>query len=243
VAAPDPTSARRRGLKLRNMWQCRSSPLGEAEPGAMGHVAALEPTSAGRRGPELRNAWRHQSSTQQGDETRGHGPRGSTGAHLSKEVRSGAAGHVAAPKPTSVGRCGPKLYLMWQRVDARLAPCLDLDLICGGTRSSGYQQIRTLNFMALYNDNEEKFKHEKKAELLWQAYKERLGTSEFTQIHFSLNEFIQEVHRLEDLIRPFSTDEIDNIDHNLPLGKSPGPDDFNTAFYKEMLGNYVSGLL
>jgi hypothetical protein len=41
---------------LRNTWQRRSSPLEEAEPGAMGHVAASEPTSAERRGPELRNA-------------------------------------------------------------------------------------------------------------------------------------------------------------------------------------------
>jgi hypothetical protein len=36
------------GPKLRNMWQHRSSPLGEAEPGAIGHVAALEPASTGR---------------------------------------------------------------------------------------------------------------------------------------------------------------------------------------------------
>jgi hypothetical protein len=78
---------------------------------AMGHVAASEPTSAGRQGPELKNAWRRQSSTQQGDKARGHGPRGSTGAHLSKEVRSGVAGHVAAPEPTSVGRCDPKLQI------------------------------------------------------------------------------------------------------------------------------------
>jgi hypothetical protein len=49
-------------------------------------------------------------------------------------------GHVAAPEPTSVGRCGLKLLLMWQRVDARSAPCLDLELVCGGTRSSGYRQ-------------------------------------------------------------------------------------------------------
>jgi hypothetical protein len=77
--------------------------------GAMGHVAAPEPTSTGRRGLELRYAWRRRSSTQQGDETRGHGARGSTGAHLSKEVRSGAVGHMAAPEPTSTGRCGPKL--------------------------------------------------------------------------------------------------------------------------------------
>jgi hypothetical protein len=89
---------------LRNTWQRRSSPLEEAKPGAMGHVAGPEPTSAGSRGPELRNVWWRQSSTQQGDEARG-----STRAHLSKEVRSGAVGHVAALELTSAGRCGPKL--------------------------------------------------------------------------------------------------------------------------------------
>jgi hypothetical protein len=52
-------------------------------------VVALEPTSVGRQGLELRNAWRRRSSTQQGDEARGHKPRGSTGAQLSNEVRSG----------------------------------------------------------------------------------------------------------------------------------------------------------
>jgi hypothetical protein len=102
----------------------------------MGHVAAPEPTSAGKQGPELRNVWRRRSSTQQGDEARGHGPRGSTGAHLRKEVRSTAAGHVAALKPTSAGRCGLKLQLMWQHVDARPASYLDLELVC---RVSGLQ--------------------------------------------------------------------------------------------------------
>jgi hypothetical protein len=67
----------------------------------MGHVAAPEPITVGKRGPELKNVWCSWSSTQQGDEARGHGPRGSTGAHLSKEVRSGAARHMAAPEPTS----------------------------------------------------------------------------------------------------------------------------------------------
>jgi hypothetical protein len=46
-------------------------------------------------------------------------------------VRFGADGHVAAPEPTSAGRCGPKLQLTWQRVDARPAHCLDLELVCG----------------------------------------------------------------------------------------------------------------
>jgi hypothetical protein len=138
------------------MWQHRSSPLGEARLGPRGragahlgrearsgaeeHMTAPEPTSAGRRGPELRNMWRRRSSTQQGDEARGHGPRGSTGVHLSKEVRSGATGHVAASKSTSAGRCGPKVQLTWQCVDARPALCLDLELVCGGTRSSWCRQ-------------------------------------------------------------------------------------------------------
>jgi hypothetical protein len=64
-------------------------------------------------------------------------PRGSTGAHLGKEVRSGAVGHVAALEPTSTGRCGLKLQLAWQCVDALSAPCLDLELVCVGTQSSG----------------------------------------------------------------------------------------------------------
>jgi hypothetical protein len=91
----------------------------EARSRAEERVAALELNLARRRAP---------------------GPRGSTGAHLSKGVRSGATGHVAAPKPTSAGRCGPKLQLVYQRVDACPAPCLDLELVCGGTQSLGCQQ-------------------------------------------------------------------------------------------------------
>jgi hypothetical protein len=43
---------------------------------------------------------------------------------------------VLAPEPTVAGRCGLKLQLTWQRVDARSATCLDLELVYGGTRSS-----------------------------------------------------------------------------------------------------------
>jgi hypothetical protein len=106
----------------------------------MGHVAASEPTSVGRRGPELSNMWHHPSLTQQVCEVRGHGTRDSIRAHLSKEVMSGATGHVVALEPTSVGRYGPKLQLTWQRVDAHHTSCLDLELVCGGNRSLGCQQ-------------------------------------------------------------------------------------------------------
>jgi hypothetical protein len=77
------------------------------------YVAAPELTLTRRQGPELRNTWQHRSSTQQGGVARDHGPHGSTGAHLSKEVKSGVVGHVAALEPTSVGRCDPKLQLAW----------------------------------------------------------------------------------------------------------------------------------
>jgi hypothetical protein len=72
---------------------------------------------------------------------------GSTRAHLSKEVRSRAAGHVAVLEPTSTGRCGSKLQLGWQCVDARPAPCLDLELVCESTRSSGCEPAGGTNFL------------------------------------------------------------------------------------------------
>jgi hypothetical protein len=125
----------------------------EARSGAEEHVAALELSSRGGRawshgtrgsvgahlGREARSgAEEHMTALEiNSARRRGLGPRGSTGAHLGKEVRSRAAGHVTASEPTSAGRCGLKLQLMWQRVDARPSPCLDLELVCGGTWSSG----------------------------------------------------------------------------------------------------------
>jgi hypothetical protein len=44
-----------------------------------------------------------------------HRTHGSTGAHLSKEARSGATGHVAVLELASVGRLGPEVWDMWQR--------------------------------------------------------------------------------------------------------------------------------
>jgi hypothetical protein len=44
------------------------------------------------------------SPPQLGGGVQGHRTCGSTGVHLSREVRSGAIGHVAAPEPTLAGR-------------------------------------------------------------------------------------------------------------------------------------------
>jgi hypothetical protein len=90
---------------------------------------------------------------------------------------------------------------------------------------------------SLQNDNGvELTKHEDKVDALWLSFKERLGTSEFSEIHFNLRELIQIADGLDDLASPFSSQEIDKVIQNLPLGKSPDPDGFNTDFMKKCWG-------
>jgi hypothetical protein len=87
--------------------------------------------------------------------------------------------------------------------------------------------------MVLKNkDGHEKFTHEDKTVIIWEAFKERMGTSEFTEIYFDLNDLVQPVDNPEDLVAPFSNEKIDNIVKNLPTGKSPGPYGFNSDFIK-----------
>jgi hypothetical protein len=82
-------------------------------------------------------------------------------------------------------------------------------------------------------DGLEKFSHEDKANILWDAYKDRLGTKEFTHMYFDLSSLLNRVDNLDDLALPFSKDEIDDVIRGLPIGKSPGPDGFNTDFIKK----------
>jgi hypothetical protein len=51
-----------------------------------------------------RDMWQRQSTPQLGGEVQSHRTHDSAGAHLRREVRSGAIGHVVAPEPTSAGR-------------------------------------------------------------------------------------------------------------------------------------------
>jgi hypothetical protein len=47
------------------------------------------------------------------------------------------------------------------------------------------------SIMVLKNsEGQERCSHEDKTAILWEAYKERLGPSEFTQIYFDLNELL-----------------------------------------------------
>ena len=53
--------------------------------------------------------------------------------------------------------------------------------------------------------------HEQKATILWEAFKERLGKTEFQQMLFDLQVLINPATNLHDLDIPFSTEEIDEV--------------------------------
>jgi hypothetical protein len=60
-----------------------------------------------------------------------------------------------------------------------------------------------------------RFSHEEKVGIIWEALKDRLGSSEFSEIHFDLNDLLQPVADLEELHSPFSNVEIDSIVMNM----------------------------
>jgi hypothetical protein len=91
--------------------------------------------------------------------------------------------------------------------------------------------------------------HDQKVGLLWLAYRDRLGVSEFTGLVYELSELIQEVD-LPTLDDPFSMDKILAILKDLPSDHSPDPDGFNAALFNSVgpslrmtLSDYVVILL
>jgi hypothetical protein len=60
-----------------------------------------------------------------------------------------------------------------------------------------------------------RFSHEEKVGIIWEALKDRLGSSEFSEIHFDLNDLLQPVADLEELHSQFSNVEIDSIVMNM----------------------------
>jgi hypothetical protein len=102
-------------------------------------VAAPE-SSAGRRDPELQDTWQHWSPPQRGGGVQRCGTHGGSGA-LSGEVRSGAAGHVVAPKPSLVGRWGPELRDMYHH---RSPPERGGWVQSSGTRGSMWYHVMLL---------------------------------------------------------------------------------------------------
>jgi hypothetical protein len=75
--------------------------------------------------------------------------------------------------------------------------------------------------------------HAEKEVVLFQAFKDRLGTSQQTSMVFNLSSLIQPISNLSELEMPFSHTEIDQINKNLLTNNSPGPDAFNMDFVRK----------
>jgi hypothetical protein len=74
------------------------------------------------------------------------------------------------------------------------------------------------------NDGTEVYNHEAKEEMLWNAYKDRLETSNPMQMPQQLEDLIIMAENLDLLDIPFSHEEIDMVVNSLPTDKAPGPD-------------------
>jgi hypothetical protein len=75
--------------------------------------------------------------------------------------------------------------------------------------------------------------HHTKAGILWEANKDKLGTSDSPKMLYDLSQLLQQSVGLDSLSEPFTHEEIDAVVANLPSDKSPGPDGFNTDFVKK----------
>ena len=83
------------------------------------------------------------------------------------------------------------------------------------------------------NDGNPTSLHSDKAAILWEAFKDRLSTSEIQGMHLNLQELLISSNQLDFLEEPFTQAEIDQVVQNLPTDKSQGPDGFNTDFIKK----------
>jgi hypothetical protein len=75
-------------------------------------------------------------------------------------------------------------------------------------------------------------RHEDKATLFWEAYKDRLGRSKFTHMYFDIQSLLIAPENLDELEAPFLREEVDAIIQAMPTNKSPRHDGFNSDFLK-----------
>jgi hypothetical protein len=74
--------------------------------------------------------------------------------------------------------------------------------------------------------------HEQKASLLWDHFRERLGTSSQSKMIFDLHQLFGQNVDLSFLESSITADEVDEVIKALPNDKSPGLDGFNNEFFK-----------
>lgn len=74
--------------------------------------------------------------------------------------------------------------------------------------------------------------HLGKASLLWEVYKNRMGTTSNPTMHLDLEHLIPRHDNLQQLSDTVTREEIDNVVAQMPTDRSPGPDGFNGLFFK-----------
>jgi hypothetical protein len=74
--------------------------------------------------------------------------------------------------------------------------------------------------------------HLEKVGLLWNSFKQRLGVSIPIASSFDFSPYLNHLEDLQDLSRPFTSEEIDHVVSHMPNDPSPGPDGFSGLFLK-----------
>jgi hypothetical protein len=75
--------------------------------------------------------------------------------------------------------------------------------------------------------------HEGKAALLWNAFRNRMGTTSSPTMLFDLDSMITPVAGLDSIADPILQVEVDSVIKKMPSDKAPGPDGFNVLFLKK----------
>jgi hypothetical protein len=110
----------------------------------------------------------------------------------------------------------------------------------GDENTKFFHTRATINFRhnkitALQNDDlADITDHDGKAEILWKAFKERMGTYGNSPMKFNLDDLCEPISSdmRNSLESPFEKKEVEDIVKNLPNDKSPCPDGFNNEFIK-----------
>ena len=75
--------------------------------------------------------------------------------------------------------------------------------------------------------------HDQMAAIACNCFKDRMGSSRGISTMFDLDCLISPVDNLEELVSPFTSEEMDKVVQKMPIDKAPGPYGFNGMFLKK----------